>query len=805
MSLISNRIKPRSITGAGRRAKEDHRSLTKFISKRLLPLVPLALAFGSSAASAADLEEIVVTAQKRVQSLQDVPISVQAITGDAIENAGIQRLDDLSAYVPNVNINEGFAGETISVRGFGSGANPSFEQAVATFIDGVYFGRSKQSLASFLDVERVEVLRGPQSTFFGNNAIAGALNIATRRPTQETEGSISVSYAPDDEDFDATITYGGMVSDTLGARAALKYRTLDGYLRLYDGGATPQKDTVVGRVSLLWTPTDDLEVFFKAEVGDEETIGSTAQLDDCPSSLALQGPPGIGNGLCDIALSVTGLTTLDFDEVIESGGLNAGGIPPQNINSVLAQDRGVFRNLDTENYNLTLDYNLNGYTLTSVTGITSYDSERQFDVDQTPIASISTNRFEEFDQFSQELRIVSPGDETIDWAAGIYYQTNEVDFSYQTFTLLPPPDATGFQGGALGLVSGEFQEESDSWATFASGTWNVNKDFNISLGLRYSEVSKSADNDLDLFITMNNTAVPVRTNPIPALGSAFTAFEVNDVDVSEEKVTGNINATWFINEETMLYATYSEGFKAGGYDNLIRKPDSAGGKFTFDTEEVEAIEVGAKMDWGSMRLNLAVFRNEFTNLQQSIFNPTAIAFQISNAGSAISQGVEVDFMWAATDSLTISASAAVLDAYYEEFEGASCSRQQTVAGLTSCSLTGEALPYAADWNTVLNFDHIRPISDNLQLNTTLSLAYIDDYRTGTENDPRFMQDGFETIDLRFSLGNTDETWSVSLWGRNLTDELVVGQSTNAAVRSLGPILQTTSRPMSWGLAASYKF
>lgn len=115
------------------------------------------------------------------------------------------------------------------------------------------------------------------------------------------------------------------------------------------------------------------------------------------------------------------------------------------------------------------------------------------------------------------------------------------------------------------------------------------------------------------------------------------------------------------------------------------------------------------------------------------------------------------------------------------------------------------MPYAADWNTVLNFDHIRPISDNLQLNTTLSLAYIDDYRTGTENDPRFMQDGFETIDLRFSLGNTDETWSVSLWGRNLTDELVVGQSTNAAVRSLGPILQTTSRPMSWGLAASYKF
>lgn len=803
MSIINKRNKLYSITRDVRTATEVHRSPYKPIGKLLLPL---AMVMGASTASAAVLEEVIVTAQKRAQSLQDVPISVQAVTGDTIEDAGIQRLEDLAAYVPNVHITEGFAGEIISVRGFGSGGNPSFEQAVATFIDGVYFGRAKQSLASFLDIERVEVLRGPQSTFFGNNAIAGALNIGTRRPTEETEGSISVSYAPDDNEVDTTITYGGMISDTVGARVAIKHRTIDGYLKLWDGGATPEKDTLVGRISLLWEASDNLEVFFKAEKGSEDTTGSTAQLVDCPS-VHVSNTPGIGNGLCSVALAVTGLESMDFDEVIETGGLNArpGINPQQNIVPVLAQEGGEFRNLDTENYNLTLDYDLDNYTLTSVTGITAYESDRQFDVDNTPIASISTNRQEDFEQFSQEFRIVSPGGETIDWLAGVYYQTNEVDFAYQTYTLLPPPDATGFQGGTLGLVAGDFKEDADTWAAFASGTLNVSDDFNVTLGLRYAEVEKKGSSDLNLYITGNNTAVPILANPIPALGAAFTAFEVNDVKVNEEKVTGNLNASWHATEEVMLYGTYSRGFKAGGFDNLIRKPASQGGNFTFDTEEVEALEFGAKMDWGSTRLNLALFRNEFTDLQQSIFSPAAIAFIIDNVGSAVSQGVEADFMWAATDNLTISASAAILDAYYESFEGASCSAIQALAGATSCSLTGEALPFAADWNTVLNFDHRIPVGDGLELNTQLTVAYTDEYRTGVETDPRYMQDAFETVDFRVSLSDIDDTWTVALWGKNLTDELVIGNSTNAAVRSVGSILSTTGRPLSWGISGSYNF
>jgi iron complex outermembrane receptor protein len=810
-----------AIFGALAERREPHEANRKSATKGWLPLASLLIATSISASAQevttekekkVELETILVTAQKRSESLQDVPISIQTVTGETIQEAGIQRLDDLSSIIPNVNINEGFAGETISVRGFGSGVNPSFEQAVSTFIDGVYFGRAKQSLASFLDIDRVEVLRGPQSTFFGNNAIAGALNVSTRRPTGEDEGSLVVSFAPDDEDLNTTFAYGGMLTDTLGARVALKYRTLDGYLKLWDGGMTPEKDTLVGRISLVWNPNDNLEVFLKAELGDEDTTGSTAQLHDCPSPLALQGPAPIGGGLCDIALEVTGLSELNFDDVIETGGLNGGdptqaapgGVPPQNINSVLAQEGGEFRNLKTDNYNLTLDYDLNDYTLTSITGLTSYDSVRQFDVDRTPIASISTNRLEEFSQFSQEFRVVSPGGEFFDWLAGVYYQSSSVDFDYQTYTLLPPPDAVPFQGGLLGLVQGDFEEENDTWATFASGTWNFSETFSVTAGLRYSEVDKEANNKLDLFITPDNDAVPLLTNSIPSLGSQFIAHTITG-EVNEEKLTGSMNAKWNVNDRTMLYVSYSEGFKAGGFDNLLRVPESANGKFTFATEEVEAIEFGTKMDWGHTRINLAAFRSEFTNLQQSIFNPAAVAFQISNVGAAISQGIEMDFKWAATENLTITATAALLDAYYETFEGASCSRQETVAGLTSCSLTGEALPFAADWNAVLNFDHRVYFSSDLEFRSQLTFSYIDDYRTGTENDPRFMQEGFETVDLRFSLVDVEAGWTVALWGKNLTDNLTVGNSTNAAVRSLGPILQTTNRPLSWGFGFSYNF
>lgn len=812
----------------------------KFIYSTLCVLGSMTL--GSQFASAQVLEEIVVTAQKRVQSLQDVPISVTAISGAKIQRDGIQRLDDLSIYVPNLTVREGFAGETIAIRGFGSNQNPSFEQAVSTFIDGVYFGRGKQSLASFLDLERVEVLRGPQSTFFGNNAIAGALNLTTKKPGDENEGYVNVSYNPDDSEMDIQAAYGGPISKNLSGRIAIKYLDSDGWLDSFSGGRVPEKESVVGRASFLWQANDNVDVFFKAELGREDTTGATSQIVDCGPNSSFTPAPTLGhensgNGLCDLATNLTGVN-FEFDELIETGGLNPQTvipIPDANIVSVLAQENGEFRNLDTANANLTVNWQLDsGATVTSITGYTAYDSVRQFDVDSTPLASISTNRREEFDQFSQELRIVSPGGEKIDWLGGIYYQTNNVDFDYQTYTLIDTPDGSdlggplggnGVHGPVLVQFAGDFQEEADTTAIFGSFTYNASDRMRATVGLRYSEVNKDAVSVLNLGLTNNQAAQPVASaaSNIHFVGSPagplFIAHTARD-SISSKELTGQINLQYDISDSIMIYLTLANGFKAGGFDNLIRLPEtypttiglrasiagqSSGGSFTFDQEDVKAVELGLKMEWDRVRLNLALFNNEFTDLQQSIFNTTAVAFQIRNAGAATSRGIEGDLEWAISDSLRMTFGASILDAKYDSFPNASCDRGSTNRGVRSCDLSGAYLPHVPSWNAIFGFNHNMNVNENMELITNLSVSFSDGYRTGVELDPRFEIDSFERVDLRVALADIGGNWDISLWGKNLTDELLPGISTYGAVRSVGPYLSTTQRPLSWGVSGSYRF
>lgn len=841
-----------SSANRSRHASKGQRNALAAAIAMALPLMSGALV--AVPVAAAELEEVLVTAQIRAESLQDVPISVIAVAGDRVQDMGIGRLEDLSTYVPNMTIREGFAGEILSIRGFGSNQNPSFEQAVSTFIDGVYFGRAKQSLASLLDLERVEVLRGPQSTFFGNSAIAGALNLTTVRPGNEFESRIRGIYNPDDDEIDINGGIGGPISDTFGARVAFKYLDSDGWLDNTSGGRIPQKESTVLRTSFVWDPNDNLEVFLKLEYGDEETVGATNQIRDCgPNSIYTPAPsPGrenAGNGLCDLATTLTGHEFF-FDDTVEKGGLNPQTvipIPDGNINSILAQEGGEFRNIETQNANLTFNWTMsNDWTVTSITGFTGYDSERQFDIDSTPLASISANRFEEFEQFSQEFRIASPGGEAVDWLAGLYLQSNEVDFQYFTYTLIDTPDGSdpggppggnGVHGPLLGYFSGDYEESNDTVAAFASATWNLTDRTRVTVGLRYSEVEKDGDSVLSLGLTGNQEAVPSESAgaAVPFIGSpagpAFIAHAVQDT-VSSEELTGQINVQYDLTESMMVYGTIANGFKAGGFDNLFRLPEvypsgiglcgandprppcgsknpagiegaATGGSFSFDQEEVVAYEVGFKAEWESVRLNLALFQNEFDDLQQSIFNPTALAFQIKNAGAATSRGLELDMQWAASDNLTISVAGALLDASYDEFEGASCDRLSTNAGEASCDLSGEDLPQAPGWSATLIADHVLPLNGSYEVRSNLTAVLTDGYRSGVELDDRFQVDSYELIDARVELWNVDAGWSVGVWGRNLTDELIPGDSNYGAVRSVGPFMSTTLRPMSWGISFNY--
>ncbi len=205
--------------------------------------VALALASAAAQAQTVALEEIVVTAQKRAESLQDVPVAVSAVTGNKIAEAGIIRLEDLRNYVPTLFTQETAIGNNISIRGIFSGVNPGFEQSVGTYVDGIYRGRPQQSRMQFLDLERIEVLRGPQSILFGKNSVAGALNITTARPTRELEGSVSALYEPEFNEEEYTGYVSGPLSDTVRGRLAARYRTTGATSRTSRSAATSRRAT----------------------------------------------------------------------------------------------------------------------------------------------------------------------------------------------------------------------------------------------------------------------------------------------------------------------------------------------------------------------------------------------------------------------------------------------------------------------------------------------------------------------------------------------------------------------------------
>jgi iron complex outermembrane receptor protein len=236
----------------------------QLMKKHQLKRSAIAIAVASGLAAmplqAQMLEEVIVTATKRAVGMQDVPIALSVMSGKKIAEAGITNLEDMAVFMPNVHIAEGSSSDSVFIRGIGSGVNFGFEQSVGTFIDGIYFGRAQASRSSFLDIERVEVLKGSQSTLFGKNTIAGAISITTAKPTDEFEGSIALTAEPEFGGQSATLTLSGPITDNFGARFVIKDEKSDGWM---DNGAInqdeQQKDNQVARLVLAWQPTDDLD------------------------------------------------------------------------------------------------------------------------------------------------------------------------------------------------------------------------------------------------------------------------------------------------------------------------------------------------------------------------------------------------------------------------------------------------------------------------------------------------------------------------------------------------------------------
>ncbi|WP_150115355.1 TonB-dependent receptor [Pelagerythrobacter marensis] len=700
------------------------------------------------------LGEIVVTAQKREQKLQDVPVSITAVSGEEIENLKITDLRSVQSYVPNMAVLNSGVNPVVFIRGFGSGPNNvAFDQEVSVYLDGIYGGRGAQFSAPFFDLERMEVLRGPQGALFGRNTAAGAISLVSARPTSTLEGYLSAGYDFDRQGFDLTGVISGPLSDTLSARLAGKVTRQDGYIRnLYNNRDEPLLRDEMARLTLRWQPSADVDIVFKNEYGKHRLKGG---------------------------VTVSGSLT---EDVYDSDFGDNRYISDNYAGAGLPEGSGI----ETWNSAINADFGLGDHTLTLVGGYSHFTTSRFTGYDEiAPDGTVPANggnaRFgngfpEDFDQWSLEARIASPLGQFLEYVLGVYYDTSDYhlhqDSYYREVFAL-----TGHQ-------STDFHQDSDAWSIFGQGTFNFTPDLRLIAGLRYSQVDKSA----------TFTQATVSGQALNPIGPDRAG------DLSEDYFDPSGTLQYDVTPDVMVYATVARGSKSGGFVSNTYNVSEEG--FQFASERSTNYELGVKstLGGGVATINLAIFRMDFADLQQSAYDPDLRTFFTRNAAEARSEGVEMEVQVMPTASLTLNASLAYLDARFLDYPGAPCLAYETVAecdssdptSLAEHNIAGLPLLFAPKWSGNAGFRH-RADLGSLQLVTGANMQFRSKYYIADGYSPIWgLQGGWAKFDARVQIGPHDDAWNIALVGRNLTDERTRG----AAVRFPGSITATT-RSLSW--------
>jgi iron complex outermembrane recepter protein len=734
------------------------------------------------------LDEIVVTAQKRQESLQDVPLSVLAVSGEKLADSGIVRLDDLKAYVPNLQMTETGVSNNIYIRGIGSGLNQGFEQSVSSYMDGIYRGRGHQSRMPFLDLARVEVLRGPQPILFGKNAVAGAVNMVSARPGDRLEGAVRVSRDFENNDTVGTAMLSGPVTDTFGARAALHYRQADGYVRnLTLNRDEPQRDELAGRLTLTWEPSDALDFALRVEGGNYDTKGRQIEIfGETPTT----NPAFSG---------------LSYSQIVAGGSLPLIGRPnglPQGTNATAANRTIDFQrsssgdSSDLSNFetSLTINYELsNSITLTSVTGYSKYSLDELCDCDFVGATVFNAGVTEDYKQLSEEIRFASATDQTVSWIAGVFYQDYTLD---ETDYLYVPPTSLAIPVLALNPLIGAnsavfanaanprvFTQDSELWSVFAQATWNVSDALRLTAGGRFSDETKTGSRTTLLTNGLGGPLINAAFYPLFSAALGIVPHSLSG-ERSESNFSPLVNVQYDLTDSTMTYLSWSRGFKSGGFDARSNKPPVAGGTpitsgtFEFEDEQATTYELGIKSGIGSRaEINANVFYTDYKDLQTSAFDG-AIGFNVGN-GSAKLKGAEVEARWQATSDLRLTGSIAYLDFEWTKYFGQCYFGRTAIASgpnAGNCDYKGFTNQLAPELTAVIGAQYGMAVGSNLRLTFGADVVYSSEFLTSLTLDPATQQDAFTKINARIALGGESQQWEVALIGRNLTDETVVGYS-----------------------------
>ncbi len=770
----------------------------------------------SPAASAADavIEEIVVTAERRAESLQDVSVSVSAFNEEALALGGIDDVSRLELLVPGLNY--AFAGNDAKFNVRGANSTNTFgdnSSIVGAFVDGVYKQRASQQTRAFFDVSTVEFLRGPQGTLYGRNTFAGALNVYTNTPDPE---AVSAGIRVSQQRFDR-VRGEGYINVPVGENAAVRLAGVwdksDGFIDNSAGPDLGAQDDKGFRLSAYWAPTEQLELTARYTYTEED--GNEAGLFGYTFLCRNETP----EGLTDPFGSVRNCA----NPVRGSGGRGPASNGPGGDPWEIAQDYVRPVELEDESFSFDVVYDFGGMTLKSITAVNDFINDINFDFDFSPTPNSNGGYLEESEGWSQEFQLTSNGDGPLQWTVGAYYSDLEdynsfyiyqqtvrddstrptVTNSLGTFTVLEGTDIVSDQTLLGGFFANAVQIDTEYWGVFAQGEYSVTDRLRLIAGIRYNDEEKSASCGGSNFTGDQNgdgvvdRVVNVRpgvegSSPLVLPENALDVFTYN-CDASDAITSSNTiqasssfgefdNVTWRagvefdVSEDIMTYITASTGYLSG----------SASTTTTTDEQESQMIEVGFRSVLANqtLQLNGALHFTEYTNLltQRQRLDPnTGIVLTFSdNGGDIEAWGVELDAVWLPTEELTLSAQMAWLNSEFGTF-GQSNPYQLyrgEVQGFIDQS--GETTPWSPDLTFGASAAYRINLGDQGALTPYVQFYYSDGYNTSNllATDPSHDQDSFTKTDFRLIWTSVDQRFTVEAFVENIEDSDVLARGNN---------------------------
>lgn len=753
--------------------------------------IATALASLDAIAQQGMIEEVIVTAQKRSESLEDVPISIAVMNGEAMDKTGVRQMREVAEFVPNVSLTSGNDTNTaVRIRGVGATTrNIGFDTRVGMYLDGVYLGQSPAQNLDILDLERVEIARGPQGTLFGKNTVAGAINLITNKPGREFMTEVRGEYGNLDS-YRISAIVNAPLTDSLAARFSVSDNHRDGFIKdITTGTEFNERDGTSYRGQLRYE-SDRVDVNLAADYLESERVSFFGEAETDWSGTVYPDPLAPKRNRIS--------NNIDNHEEREVWGVSA-----------------------------TADIDLgHNYSLRSITAYRDTDSQRIQDSDHSANDILMINYPDQYEQWSQEFQFFSPEGERLQYVAGLYLYDqsatservptlgSETDVLFTALGVPLAPFSDQFTGSKLNTFG---EVDTESWAVFINGTYELSDRLTLGFGARYTEEEKTVDYTMLGDVVYVLGTIPVSVAQIfgvaegPIVDGRTTA--VYKDDKSYDDFSPTLSLTYAITDTINVYAKYSSAFKSGGF-NVDFVPQAVfDDGLDFDTETVDAYEIGLKgtaLD-NSLRFALAGFQMDFDDYQLNQFvelGNNLSAITIRNAAKVQSRGFEAEATWYPSTALMLQGSVGYNDAEFDEFPGGGTSRNPEGLG---ADLGGNKLPLAPEWSAAFAAQYNHPLDAwNAEFVTRVDWTYTDGTYTTEDNVkvaspgssiPFGYVDSYDILNARIGVEAAGQ-WSVYLWARNLLDE---EYSDNNQSDFFGTIVDFPGDPRTYGIELAYTF